>query len=98
MASDCCFYCSCRFSVKQCKDIFSSTFTEDLTTAAVNWTNANYGGRQPQLSRIVFPNGSTDPWHALGVTCDLSPDAKALFIKGCNLPDFVAVLTISTLF
>lgn len=35
-----------------------------------------------KVTRILFPNGSIDPWHALGITKDISPDAKAIFING----------------
>ena len=34
--------------------------------------------------RIVFPNGSVDPWHALGITSsrEVSSDSMAVFING----------------
>jgi len=72
----------CSFSAQQCKDIFGSGFTEGLTRAAIGWTNTNYGGRGLRVTKVVFPNGSTDPWHALGITSDLSPNATAIYIKG----------------
>ena len=31
---------------------------------------------------MVFPNGSIDPWHALGILKDLNEDTKALLING----------------
>jgi len=34
------------------------------------------------VTKVVFPNGSTDPWHVLGITSDLSPSATAIYIKG----------------
>ena len=51
---------------------------------AVAATNAYYGGRKllPNASNIVFPNGSIDPWHALGVTANLSSSLTAIFIEG----------------
>jgi len=72
----------CSFSAQQCKDIFGAAFTEGLTQTAISWTNANYGGRGLRVTKVVFPNGSTDPWHALGITSDLSADAPAIYIKG----------------
>jgi len=72
----------CSFSVQQCKDIFGPAFTEGLTQTAIRWTNANYGGRGLRVTKVVFPNGSTDPWHVLGIISDLSPDATAIYIKG----------------
>ena len=34
--------------------------------------------------RIVFPNGSIDPWHVLGITSGkgISSDSRALLING----------------
>lgn len=72
----------CRFWTQQCQDIFGSSINEKVLYSSINFTNANYGGLDVQVTRIIFPNGSIDPWHALGVTKDLSPDAKALFING----------------
>ncbi|XP_013419073.1 putative serine protease K12H4.7 [Lingula anatina] len=70
------------FSVQQCKDIFGDKFTQALNVQGINRTNTNYGGYGIKVSRILFPNGSIDPWHALGITKDLTPDARAIFIKG----------------
>ena len=38
---------------------------------------------------MVFPNGSIDPWHALGIVKDLSPDATAIFIQGKGIDKFI---------
>ncbi len=32
--------------------------------------------------QIVFPNGSIDPWHALGVVTDVTSEEQAIFIEG----------------
>jgi len=32
--------------------------------------------------QIVFPNGSIDPWHALGIVKDVSSTEQAVFIEG----------------
>ncbi|KPP58865.1 hypothetical protein Z043_123269, partial [Scleropages formosus] len=39
-------------------------------------------GYDIRTTRIVFPNGSIDPWHALGITQDINKDLPAVFIKG----------------
>ena len=52
---------------------------------AVVATNKYYGGRDniPKNStNIVFPNGSIDPWHALGVCESSSESLVAIFING----------------
>jgi len=48
----------------------------------INETNDNYGGNHPGGTKILFVNGSLDPWHALSVTQDLSHSKKALLIEG----------------
>ena len=34
------------------------------------------------LLQIVFPNGSIDPWHALGIVKNVSSTEQAIFIEG----------------
>lgn len=66
------------FSLQQCKDIYGSKFTGP----DVDWTNTFYGAKNVQGTNIVFPNGSVDPWHALGVIADISPSVTAIFMHG----------------
>lgn len=71
---------SYRYYVKQCA-AFYNVSAEQLAQA-VALTNEYYGGYGIRANRIVFPNGSIDPWHALGITQDIAPDLPAVFIKG----------------
>ena len=32
--------------------------------------------------QIIFPNGSIDPWHALGIIKDVTSSEQAVFIEG----------------
>lgn len=51
----------------------------------VNSTNQFYKGREipaKEASNIVFPNGSIDPWHALGIIKDISNSLQAIYIEG----------------
>ena len=73
------------YSVQQCKDIYGSKFVQSFIQAGINRTNTMYGGYGLKVTRVVFPNGSIDPWHALGVTKDLSKEATALYIQGKHL-------------
>uniref|UniRef100_A0A8C1UTZ9 Serine protease 16 n=2 Tax=Cyprinus carpio TaxID=7962 RepID=A0A8C1UTZ9_CYPCA len=67
------------YHLQQCADIYNlSTSLDD----AIQQTNEEYGGYDIRTTRIVFPNGSIDPWHALGVTQDITSDLPAVFIKG----------------
>ncbi|XP_062275262.1 thymus-specific serine protease [Scomber scombrus] len=68
------------YHVKQCMDYFNVS-AEQLAEAIVQ-TNEYYGGYDIRSSRIVFPNGSIDPWHALGITQDITAYLPAVFIKG----------------
>jgi len=34
------------------------------------------------LLQIVFPNGSIDPWHALGIVRNVSATEQAVYIQG----------------
>jgi len=70
------------FFVQQCADIFVPQFDLQLLQKSVQFTNNFYGGYGLKVRKVLFPNGSIDPWHALGVTKDLSPDSKALYING----------------
>ncbi|XP_042240092.1 putative serine protease K12H4.7 [Homarus americanus] len=71
-----------EFFIKQCADIYGPKFDLSLLEAGVKRTNTIFGGRDLNVTRVVFPNGSIDPWHALGITSDLNPDAPAIYING----------------
>lgn len=66
--------------MKQCA-YFYNVSAEQLA-AAVAETNEYYGSYNVHSTRIVFPNGSIDPWHALGITQDINPDLPAVYIQG----------------
>ncbi|XP_033734506.1 thymus-specific serine protease-like [Pecten maximus] len=70
---------------KLCSDFFNIT-PQDIAKF-VSFTNDYYGGDRPHGNKIIFSNGSIDPWHKLGVLTDLSDTEKAVFIVGtahCN--------------
>ena len=35
-----------------------------------------------QVTRVIFVNGSIDPWHALGFTLDVGGENHVIYIKG----------------
>jgi len=45
-------------------------------------TNEYYGGKSLGVSRIVFPNGSIDPWHVLSILKNQTSGEVAVFMKG----------------
>jgi hypothetical protein len=67
-----------------CTDVYGKRFTHDLLDAGVKRTNIMFGGFNMKSRRIVFPNGSVDPWHVLGITSgeEVSSNSKAVFING----------------
>ncbi|XP_078380206.1 putative serine protease K12H4.7 [Oculina patagonica] len=71
-----------KYSIQQCMDIFGSTFNASNIQSGVTQTNTNYGGYGIASSKIVFPNGSIDPWHALGIVKNVSATEQAVFIQG----------------
>jgi len=65
-----------------CKDVYG--IEKSHPEISVDYTNSYYGGRDVRSSRIVFLNGSVDPWHALGLISDTPmPESMPVFyIKG----------------
>ncbi|OQR76365.1 putative serine protease K12H4.7-like [Tropilaelaps mercedesae] len=68
--------------VQQCRDIFEDFFDETMLSMGTFHTNTEYGGTWPQLRNVTFPNGSIDPWHAIGILHNLSDDVTANYIIG----------------
>ena len=73
---------SIELYTKACQEVFK--ITPEQVQKNINETNKFYGGKNVPKSttKIVFPNGSIDPWHALGITEDLSKELVAVFING----------------
>jgi len=70
------------YFLDMCRDIYGTN--KNTPGKAVDYTNVYYGGRNVASSKIVFLNGSVDPWHALGFTTETSnPEEMPVFyIKG----------------
>ena len=68
--------------IQLCSDVFGLQITAQTIQKAVDTRNAYYGGRQPNVTNVVFSNGSLDPWHSLGVLHDLNNSTKAVMISG----------------
>ena len=71
-----------ELSTLACQKVFGLS-PEDVQNR-IKKTNEFYGGKNipKNVTNIVFPNGSVDPWHALGITEDVSSDLPAVFING----------------
>jgi hypothetical protein len=72
------------FSTRECRDVYGSTFSPEFIQKGIFWTNANYGGKKIKVTRVIFVNGSIDPWHALGITSQnqTTDDNLVIFIDG----------------
>lgn len=70
------------FYVDQCTDVFGPQFNQAHIERGIAWTNENYGGRNISVTRVLFPNGSIDPWHALGITDHVIGPGRSIFIIG----------------
>jgi len=72
------------FSTRECRDVYGSKYSDEFINKAIDWSNANYGGKNLKVTRVIFINGSIDPWHALGLTNqnDTSSDNVVIFIDG----------------
>ena len=71
-----------KFFEKMCADIFGPKFSISLLERGVRTTNIEYGGLTPSVTNVVFVHGTTDPWHAVGRTTDLSESSPAILIPG----------------
>lgn len=68
--------------LQQCQDIFGAALTPAAISRAIAQTNLYYGARNFKGTRVVFPNGSVDPWHALGILSAPSATCPAAYIMG----------------
>ena len=76
---------SLNSQLKLCSEVFGISASD--VSQHVKSSLAYYGGRDfielfKNASNIVFPNGSIDPWHALGITKTISETLVAIFIEG----------------
>lgn len=45
-------------------------------------TNESYGGLNVIRNKIIFPSGSVDPQHILGIIKNINEDLPAMLIEG----------------
>lgn len=49
-----------------------------------NRFNVEFGGLQPNVTNVLFTQGSVDPWRSLGVMENLHDTAQAIVIEGAS--------------
>ncbi|XP_044525382.1 putative serine protease K12H4.7 [Gracilinanus agilis] len=62
------------FFIDLCQKIFDMELTAQSLYKTVQEANNYYGDFNSTGSRILFPNGSLDPWHALSINSQLKED------------------------
>lgn len=67
-------------SLEICQKAFG--VSSQTVNERVSFTNGFAGGQNPQGSRVLFVNGSVDPWHMLSVLKDLTSSLLSVFIQG----------------
>ena len=70
------------FFVQQCIDVFGPRYNIHLLKSAIDRTNILYGALNLKVTNVVFVHGSVDPWHVLGITKSVNPQAPAIYING----------------
>ena len=72
------------FYYKMCAEIFDGWSYDPQQ----NWTNTMYGATNIAATNIIFPTGTIDPWHVLGVVdTTVLPQSteQSLLIEGNNV-------------
>lgn len=67
-------------------DICQQAFSVNSSTVdeQIQFANAQYGGSNIQATRIMYPNGQIDPWHALGVLTAPNAQEPTLMVEGAS--------------
>jgi len=73
-----------NYSIRLCQDVYGKQFNENYINSAIEWSNTNYGAKNINVSKVIFVNGSIDPWHVLGLTnqTETNSDNIVIFIDG----------------
>ena len=70
------------------QDICYEAFDGWTDAPQIEWVNALYGGVNIAGTEIIFPAGSIDPWHALGIYDESTPlpdsSLQPLYITGTS--------------
>ncbi|XP_059468326.1 putative serine protease K12H4.7 [Neocloeon triangulifer] len=70
------------FSILFNLEVYGPEFTQEVSQSGVDRSNLEYGGLNPEITRVIYTHGSLDPWHALGRETDLNPDSPVIMIDG----------------
>ena len=72
-------------SEKLCQVRFGPKFTKEYITQQIEKTNSNFGGKEPNVTNVVFINGSMDPWSPRGRTEPMTNEGvEVIVIEGAS--------------
>ncbi|KAF4517838.1 hypothetical protein B566_EDAN008780 [Ephemera danica] len=71
-----------EFYLLWCPNVYAPEFTREVNEAGLERTNLLYGGRTPDVTRVIYTHGSLDPWHPFGILQDLGPDTPVIMMNG----------------
>ena len=77
------------FYIPYSPSILMYRFDENFILKATQDTNRYYGKKNISASRIIFVNGSIDPWHALGITGNTHQNITSTHHASNNLVVFI---------
>lgn len=58
------------------------SFSQEFVKNGIKNLNANYGGQNIKVTRVVAIYGTGDPWHVLGLRPSSNPQAPVFYISG----------------
>ncbi|VVC45708.1 Alpha/Beta hydrolase fold,Peptidase S28 [Cinara cedri] len=70
------------FFIDMCTDIYGKLYNSELLSRGVLRTNIMYGELKIKESRVIYVQGSIDPWHVLGITKTNVTNTVAIYING----------------
>ncbi|CAB3379670.1 Hypothetical predicted protein [Cloeon dipterum] len=73
-----------EFRLKFCTAVFGPEFTRERLEAGVERTNLLYGGKQPDVTRVVYTVGSLDPFNPVQMSEEPNVDAPVIIIQGAS--------------
>lgn len=73
-----------EFFNQACEDVFGAVYSTENAQEDSNRINVVHGGLRPEVTNVVFTQGTLDPWRSLGVQEDLNENAPAIFIQNAS--------------
>ena len=69
------------YSLQLCNDVYDLGTNFDFQ-AAMNATNTLFGAKSPRVERVIYVDGTIDPWRPMTVTQQFSPESPVFTVTG----------------